>query len=225
MSQGRPRPRKTLTQLEPVMLPMEASALESACAAVLDAKRSGIDVPSATKTMALIAGSRPMAQPKRAAKSPTNTVRKAMKPSATQKAAHPPSIAGGGTSAKSTFQTTVMTWIVHCSFVGFSPSSAPGVIAQTNCSFHSSMMMSHLSLLKPRQRPICARQEVSFSSSLRIVTCACLPRLASSAPGDGLERTTRNVSAFSYLSSSIISMSSSLMSSPGSKVMVPDAAT
>eukprot|EP00965_Chrysotila_dentata_P145061 4790278-Pleurochrysis_carterae.AAC.1 len=30
------------------------------------------------------------------------TVRKAMKPSATQKAAHPPSIAGGGTSAKST---------------------------------------------------------------------------------------------------------------------------
>ncbi len=39
-------PRKTLTQLEPVTLVMEASALRSFTAASLEAKVSGSDVPA-----------------------------------------------------------------------------------------------------------------------------------------------------------------------------------
>ena len=54
MSHGSPSPRKTLTQLEPVTLPTELSADSSACAAVLDANRSGTEVPSATKVIAVL---------------------------------------------------------------------------------------------------------------------------------------------------------------------------
>ena len=52
MSHGSPRPRKTLTELEPVMLPMALSAYFSCMAAVLLANRSGSEVPSATNVMA-----------------------------------------------------------------------------------------------------------------------------------------------------------------------------
>ena len=56
MDQGRPRPRKTLTELEPVTLPMELSAYRSCTAAVLLAKRSGKEVPIATSVIAFTAG-------------------------------------------------------------------------------------------------------------------------------------------------------------------------
>merc|ERR1719163_652414 len=45
MSQGRPRPRNTLTELEPVTLPTELSAVSSCVAALLEAKVSGREVP------------------------------------------------------------------------------------------------------------------------------------------------------------------------------------
>lgn len=45
---GIPNPRNTLTELEPVMLPMAASALSSLMAATLLAKVSGNEVPRAT---------------------------------------------------------------------------------------------------------------------------------------------------------------------------------
>ena len=52
MSQGRPRPRNTLTLLEPVMFPIAMSAYFSLTAAVREAKVSGREVPSATNEMA-----------------------------------------------------------------------------------------------------------------------------------------------------------------------------
>ena len=48
MTQGIPRPRKTFTELLPVMLPMAASAVSSLVAATLLANVSGKDVPRAT---------------------------------------------------------------------------------------------------------------------------------------------------------------------------------
>ena len=53
MLQGSPRPRKTLTELLPVTFPMALSACFSCMAAVLDANRSGRDVPRATNVMAV----------------------------------------------------------------------------------------------------------------------------------------------------------------------------
>lgn len=52
ISQGKPRPRKTLTELLPVTFPMALSAYFSFIAAARLAKRSGRDVPRATKVMA-----------------------------------------------------------------------------------------------------------------------------------------------------------------------------
>ena len=54
MIQGRPSPRKTLTELLPVTFPMELSAVFSLTAAIFPAKVSGREVPSATKVMAVI---------------------------------------------------------------------------------------------------------------------------------------------------------------------------
>eukprot|EP00960_Hanusia_phi_P036899 752592-Hanusia_phi.AAC.2 len=52
-SQGMPRPRKTLTQLLPVMLPRALSAVSSILMAIIEAKVSGTDVPSATTVIAV----------------------------------------------------------------------------------------------------------------------------------------------------------------------------
>ena len=53
MSHGRPSPRNTLTELEPVTLPMALSAVSSIVAACLLANRSGRLVPSATNVIAV----------------------------------------------------------------------------------------------------------------------------------------------------------------------------
>eukprot|EP00955_Chlamydomonas_euryale_P045783 353237-Chlamydomonas_euryale.AAC.4 len=63
MTHGRPRPRKTLQQFEPMMLPMAASALSSLMHARRDANVSGSDVPSATIDRPVITSDRPHAQP------------------------------------------------------------------------------------------------------------------------------------------------------------------
>lgn len=63
ITQGRPSPRNTLTELDPVTLPTASSAYLSYLAAILEAKVSGIDVPIATKVMAVIGGGRPNTQP------------------------------------------------------------------------------------------------------------------------------------------------------------------
>lgn len=53
---GRPRPRNTLTEFDPVTFPTAASAYLSYCAATLLANVSGRDVPRATNVIAVIAG-------------------------------------------------------------------------------------------------------------------------------------------------------------------------
>jgi len=52
MVHGRPRPRKTFTELEPVIFVIDASAVGSFCAADFEANVSGSDVPSATTVIA-----------------------------------------------------------------------------------------------------------------------------------------------------------------------------
>ena len=54
MIHGIPRPIKTLTELLPVTLPIELSAVFSLTAAILLAKVSGREVPRATNVMAVI---------------------------------------------------------------------------------------------------------------------------------------------------------------------------
>lgn len=67
MHHGRPRPRNTLTEFDPVMLPMAESAYFEDWAAVLLANVSGREVPRATMVMALIDAGIPRTHPKRVA--------------------------------------------------------------------------------------------------------------------------------------------------------------
>ena len=53
MTQGRPSPRNTLTLFDPVTFPQELSAVASCWAAVLEANKSGNEVPRATNVMAV----------------------------------------------------------------------------------------------------------------------------------------------------------------------------
>ena len=53
IAQGRPRPRKTFTELDPVTLPMAESAYSDDLAAVILANVSGKEVPRATSVIAV----------------------------------------------------------------------------------------------------------------------------------------------------------------------------
>jgi hypothetical protein len=72
ISQGRPKPKNTLTEFDPVTLPIALSAVLSCIAANLDAKVSGRLVPSATNVIAVTESFIPTIQPKMLAKSPIN---------------------------------------------------------------------------------------------------------------------------------------------------------
>jgi len=74
MTHGSPRPRKTLTQLEPVTFPTAESAYGDYWAAVLLAKVSGNEVPRATRVIAVTEALSPIAHPRIVATSPTNIV-------------------------------------------------------------------------------------------------------------------------------------------------------
>ena len=64
MTHGSPRPRKTLTEFDPVTFPMALSACFSPTAAAREANVSGRDVPRATNVMAVTLSFRPTRQPK-----------------------------------------------------------------------------------------------------------------------------------------------------------------
>jgi len=74
-----PIPRKTLTALEPVTLPTEASAVSSSIAAVLEAKVSGTEVPRATNAIAFTQSFRLIKHPRCPATSPIKAVQAPMK--------------------------------------------------------------------------------------------------------------------------------------------------
>ena len=59
ITHGRPSPRNTLTEFEPVMFPIAESAYWEDLAAAIDAKVSGRDVPRATRLIAVIESSMP----------------------------------------------------------------------------------------------------------------------------------------------------------------------
>ena len=80
--------------------PIELSAVFSWHAACLEAKRSGTEVPRATKVMAVTLSLSPTRQPKMEARSPTIAVRTVISASAEMKASQPPQIWAGGTKAK-----------------------------------------------------------------------------------------------------------------------------
>lgn len=102
ISQGSPRPRKTLTALLPLMLPTELSAVFSLMAANLLANVSGILVPRATKVMATTVFSRPTRHPKMLARSDIRAVIKPINISDPINVRQPPAMDGGGMKANKT---------------------------------------------------------------------------------------------------------------------------
>lgn len=108
MAHGRPRPRKTFTELDPVILPMAESANSDDLAAVILAKVSGKEVPKATSVIAVTASLIPSTQPKTLAISPTTAVTSPIKTREIIKAGLPPHILIGGTMANKTFQKIVI---------------------------------------------------------------------------------------------------------------------
>ena len=63
MTHGRPRPKNTLTELDPVTFPTAESACSDYLHAVILAKVSGSEVPRATKVIAVVAFGIPSTQP------------------------------------------------------------------------------------------------------------------------------------------------------------------
>lgn len=104
INHGSPSPTNTLTELDPVTLPMAESANSNCLAAVILAKVSGREVPIATSVIAVTAGLNPTVQPRTVATSATTAVMVPMNVSATMKAGHPPPHCLGGMKAKSMFQ-------------------------------------------------------------------------------------------------------------------------
>mmetsp|Transcript_34885 Transcript_34885/g.87031 ORF Transcript_34885/g.87031 Transcript_34885/m.87031 type:complete len:258 (+) Transcript_34885:556-1329(+) len=130
-SQGSPKPTKTFTELEPVTLVMELSAVGSLTAAMREANVSGSEVPSATSVMAVIGSEMPTTQPRMPARSATKAVVSPMSASEKPKAGPPPHRSGGGTSvAAATFHGTEITCTNTSPAdgrTGASPPSAPSL--------------------------------------------------------------------------------------------------
>ena len=104
MTHGRPIPRNTFTEFDPVMLPTAESAVLDSLAAVILANVSGREVPMATNVIAVTPGLMPMTQPITFAISPTTAVRMPIKQIDATKHGSPPQMCGGGQHAKRTFQ-------------------------------------------------------------------------------------------------------------------------
>lgn len=87
-----------------MMLPMALSAYFSLMAAARLANKSGKDVPSATKVMAVTVSSSPTKQPKMEAKSPMKAVRIPITAKDTKNVNQPPQILTGGTIANNIYR-------------------------------------------------------------------------------------------------------------------------
>lgn len=91
-----------MTELLPVTLPTELSAVFSIVAAVLLANVSGILVPKATKVMAVTLGFRPIRQPNTVARSPMMAVKRPITANEIMNVSQPPPMDVGGMNAKNT---------------------------------------------------------------------------------------------------------------------------
>lgn len=74
IAHGSPSPKKTLTEFDPVTLPIAESAYGEFLAAVIDARVSGREVPKATKVIAVTDSLIPSTQPRIVAISPITKV-------------------------------------------------------------------------------------------------------------------------------------------------------
>mmetsp|Transcript_4515 Transcript_4515/g.12091 ORF Transcript_4515/g.12091 Transcript_4515/m.12091 type:complete len:207 (-) Transcript_4515:35-655(-) len=177
---------------------MDASAHSSARAAETEANRSGIDVPRATKVMAVIESSMPVTHPKSSAKSMTMQVTPPMQSSEVVKHAQPPSHPAGGTiTAKRSFQGRPTMWKNQSAVLGCSSSSATLKTDSTTSSYHSPMLARIMSIVM-WMRMLLRLSTESFSFSLRIVTVntpVCEPAVLvgfSTAPPRTSSRTMTN---------------------------------
>ena len=110
ITQGRPNPKNTFTEFDPVTLPTAESAYFSAVAAAILAKVSGRDVPRATNVIAVIEGLILRTHPNILAYSPTTNVTAPIIPRAAKKQAYPLHICGGGTNEKINFHPMQEMW-------------------------------------------------------------------------------------------------------------------
>jgi len=99
-----------LTEFDPVTFPTAESAYSEVYAAMTDAKVSGIDVPIATKVIAVIAGLSPATHPRTVATLPTTAVINPVHARAITKAGYPPHILTGGMVEKRIFQGMRPKW-------------------------------------------------------------------------------------------------------------------
>mmetsp|Transcript_57565 Transcript_57565/g.175359 ORF Transcript_57565/g.175359 Transcript_57565/m.175359 type:complete len:342 (-) Transcript_57565:678-1703(-) len=131
----RPIPKNTLTELLPVTFTIDASAHSSWQAAVLEANKSGMEVPRATKVMAVIESSMPTTHPKSSAKSITQHVSPPMTAKDIMKHGQPPAkFDGGTTTAIGAFQGTLAMCIAQSSVEGVSSSSSTTCVTEATIS-------------------------------------------------------------------------------------------
>mmetsp|Transcript_103499 Transcript_103499/g.331841 ORF Transcript_103499/g.331841 Transcript_103499/m.331841 type:complete len:233 (+) Transcript_103499:1510-2208(+) len=184
MVQGRPIPKKTFTELLPVTLTMDASASSSRQAAQREAKRSGMEVPRATKVMAVMESSIPVTQPKSSAKSITQVVTPPMSTKDMMKHNQPPQrLAGGRRTENANFQGTLTTCKTHSVVEGGALSSSASlssslsptsVTASTMSLYHLDAPHLNESMLTIRSSHLLARRatlkRATLSFSFWIVT-------------------------------------------------------
>mmetsp|Transcript_55927 Transcript_55927/g.173401 ORF Transcript_55927/g.173401 Transcript_55927/m.173401 type:complete len:233 (-) Transcript_55927:384-1082(-) len=228
MVQGRPRPRKTFTELLPVTFPMELSAVGSCCAASFDATVSGRLVPSATSVIAVMSSPMPMQQPRSVASSLTRAVTQPIISRAPTKQSHPPKKHGGGTTAKITFQGRAARWSTHSMTPAWACSSGPPPqkSALTNWLPHSPKCVLRVSQFM-HLRTHCARQVagreamMTTSQNARVPSSSVIP--PNLTPGLASERTMRKHSSPSRSWSWLIRTGTCtvFIISPSSKLTVP----
>mmetsp|Transcript_101902 Transcript_101902/g.228784 ORF Transcript_101902/g.228784 Transcript_101902/m.228784 type:complete len:351 (+) Transcript_101902:487-1539(+) len=185
MVQGTPMPTKTFTELLPVTFTMDASAHSSARAAETEAKRSGIEVPSATKVMAVIWGPTSVTQPKSSAKSMTSMVTPPIHRSDNTKQSQPPiHVAGGTSTAKVSFHGRPTMWNNQSNMVGVSSPSATLQTESTTSSYHSRRLPpKQLGSGRLRMVRMLPRPRPSISFSFRMVTMSTPVRYSSLLAG------------------------------------------
>mmetsp|Transcript_26123 Transcript_26123/g.76602 ORF Transcript_26123/g.76602 Transcript_26123/m.76602 type:complete len:206 (+) Transcript_26123:863-1480(+) len=204
MVQGRPRPRKTFTELDPVTLPMDESAVGSPLAEAMDAKVSGRDVPRATNVIAVISSGMPSVHPSNPARSPMTAVTTPMSTSATAKQARPSATKVGGHKAKSTFQGRATMCRIQSEAVGGASPSPRTVTASVNWCAHLLCPRLTLSALMGGRSVAMESTSLRRSESLTTITEAVmrdcsLPAafFSSWVPGEGSARCTKNSSSLS----------------------------
>mmetsp|Transcript_18148 Transcript_18148/g.51812 ORF Transcript_18148/g.51812 Transcript_18148/m.51812 type:complete len:212 (+) Transcript_18148:787-1422(+) len=157
---------------------MEASAVGSSFAARKEAKRSGIEVPTATKVIAVTISGMFITQPNNSAKSETMAVSTLIHSKDKKKDNHPPKKVVGGSTTNSSFQGRETTWQIQSTVEApFCSSALPlTYTAFEICSFQSAKPLARPCKEIARSRVARIGREVDFTGSRMTV------RIAESSP-------------------------------------------